>query len=100
MMSQALFDEAMRLEENGQGERALAAWRELATSSPTRNVFLRLAGCAKQLGIIDEAEGAFTSALELDDRSAPALAGLGILAIDRGDYQGAEDYLRRACTVV
>jgi tetratricopeptide (TPR) repeat protein len=98
-MSQTLFTEADRLEEDGQAEHALAAWRELAASSPTRNVFLRLGGCAKDLGRIDEAERAFTRALEIDDRSWLALAELGILAIDRRDYEAAEGYLKRACAV-
>jgi tetratricopeptide (TPR) repeat protein len=98
-MSQELFDEAIRLEENGQGGSALAAWRQLAISDPTRNVFLRLASCAKDLGLIDEAEHAFTRALEIDSSSALAMAGLGSLAIDRRDYEAAEGYLRTACDV-
>ena len=99
VMSQELFDEADRIEENGEGERALAAWRELAASHPTRNVFLRLANCAKELGRTDEAEQAFKRAVEIDDHAASALAGLGILAIDRRDYEAAEGYLREACKV-
>jgi tetratricopeptide (TPR) repeat protein len=70
-MSQELYDEAHRLEEDGQVERALAAWRELAVFDPTRNVFFRLGRCAKELGLIDEAEQAFKRVLEIDDRSAP-----------------------------
>ena len=66
-MSQEQFDEADRMEEAGQGERALAAWRDLATSSPTRNAFLRLANCAEKLGLSAEAEQAFNEALKIDD---------------------------------
>jgi len=98
-MSQELFDEAIRLEENGEEVGALSVWRELAISNPTRNVFLRLASCAKGLGLIDEAERAFVRALEIDNRSAPALLGLGILAINRRDYEAAEGYLKRARAV-
>lgn len=98
-MSQELFDEAIRLEENDEKADALAVWRELAASSPTRNVFLRLASCAKGLGLIDEAERAFIRALEIDNRLAPALLGLGILAIHRRDYEAAEGYLKRARAV-
>jgi tetratricopeptide (TPR) repeat protein len=99
VMSQELFDEADRLEEGGQTERALAVWKVLAASGPTRNVFLRLAGCAQKLGLIDDAHAAFTKALEIDDHSARALAGLGLLAIDSQNYGAAEDYLKRACAV-
>jgi Tfp pilus assembly protein PilF len=98
-MSQELFAEAIRLEEDGQGERALAAWRELAVSNPTRNVFLRLGGCAKDLGLADEAERAFIKVLEIDDQSAVAMSQLGLLAIHRRDYEAAERYLNRACAV-
>ncbi len=58
-MSQELFDEADRLEEDGQRERALIVWRQLAETHPTRNVFLRLASITKELGLIDDAEHAF-----------------------------------------
>ena len=98
-MSQERFDEAVRLEEDGQEDSALAVWRELAISNPTRNVFLRLAGCSKKPGLKDEAESAFTSALKIDGRSTPALNGLGLLAIGRGDFEAAEGYLERSCTV-
>lgn len=98
-MSQELFDEADRLEDDGQTERALAVWKLLAASSPTRNVFLRLARCANELGLIDDARAAFIRALEIDDRSAPALVGLGLLANHSQNYEAAEDYLKRACAV-
>jgi putative YjhG/YagF family dehydratase len=98
-MAQARFAEAVRLEDEGQPDRALAVWRELAISHPTRNAFLRLASCAKDLRLTDEAEIAFTSALKIDGRSSPALAGLGLLAIDRRDFAAAEGYLQRACAV-
>jgi tetratricopeptide (TPR) repeat protein len=92
-----LFDKAIHLEEEGQLECALEVWRELASSSPTRNVFLRYGGAAKELGLLDEAEGAFRHAVEIGDRSAIALLELGIIALDRRDYDTAEGYLRRAC---
>ena len=98
-VSQELFDEADRIEEAGAGERAFALWRDLASSSPTRNVFLRLAGCAKDLGLFDDAERAFARALEIDECSVRALTGLGTLAIHRRDYEVAAGYLRRACAV-
>jgi protein O-GlcNAc transferase len=96
-VSQDLFDKALHLEEEGQLERALEVWRELASSSATRNVFLRYGGAAKELGLLDEAKEAFKRALEIDDRSAPALTQLGIIALGRHDYNTAEGYLRRAC---
>ncbi|MEI9976981.1 MAG: tetratricopeptide repeat protein [Ignavibacteriota bacterium] len=96
-VSEELFREADRLEDEGQTERALAKWRELAISNPTGNVFLRLAGCAKDLGRIDEAQVAFKRVLDIDDRSPLALTELGIIALDRHDYDTAEACLRRAC---
>lgn len=96
-MSQELFDEAIRLEEEGQNERALSIWRQLAGTHPSRNVFLRLAHLTTELGLIDDAESAFKHALEIDNRSAVALLGLGHLAIDRRDFKAAETYLRKSC---
>lgn len=98
-MSQELFDEAVRLEEDGQNERALAVWRQIVETTPTRNAYLRLAGCAKELGLVDDVERAFQRALEIDGRSEIALRSLGILAVDRCDYLAAVDYLRRACEI-
>jgi protein O-GlcNAc transferase len=96
---QEQFNEADRLEDEGQKERALALWQKLAETDPTRNVFLRLANITKELGLIDDAEVAFKHALEVDNRSAMALKGLGILALHRRDYQSAESYLKRACEI-
>src|SRR5260370_17699229 len=96
---QELFDEADRLEEQGQQDRALIAWRQLAETHPTRDVFLRIASITKDLGLIDDAEHAFKQALEIDDRSAGALMGLGALAINRRNYETAESYLKRACEI-
>jgi len=98
-MSQQRFDEAIRLEESGQSERALVIWRELATSTPTRNAYLRLAGCANKLGLTEQAQGAFERALGIDPRSVRALAGLGILAIERRDHAEAQQHLRQACAL-
>jgi Flp pilus assembly protein TadD len=98
-VSQDLFDEAVRLEEEGQYEPALAVWQQLAESSPTRNVFLRLGSITKDLGHLGDAERAFKRALEIDGRSANALMSLGSLAIDQRNYEKAVDFLRRACEI-
>ena len=98
-MSQESFDEAARLEEMGQLEGALTLWRQLAEIEPTRNVLLRLANITTELGLSRETQSAFERALRIDDRSALALRGLGRLAIDRGDYEAAEKYLKRACEI-
>lgn len=98
-MSQDLFDEAVRLEEEGEYEHALAVWQQLAETSPTRNVFLRLGSIAKDLGLLGDAERAFKQALEIDGRSTNALMSLGSLAIDQRNYETAVDYLRRACEI-
>jgi protein O-GlcNAc transferase len=98
-VSQELFDEAVRLEEAGQKERALVIWRSLAELTPTCNAFLRLGSVARQLGLIDEAERAFKRALEIDGRSALALQVLGTMALGRQDYSAAIDYLKRSCEI-
>jgi len=98
-VSQDLFDKAVRLEEEGQYEHALAVWRRLAETSPTRNVFLRLGSITENLGLLDEAGRAFKRALEIDGRSADALVALGSLAIDQRNYKTAVEYLRRACEI-
>ena len=98
-MSQELFDEAIRLEDEGQHERALGVWRQLAETNPTRNVFLRLAHLTQNLGLKADAESAFQRALSIDNRSAPALKGLGILAIHQMNYEAAEGYLRKCCEI-
>jgi tetratricopeptide (TPR) repeat protein len=73
MLPQEQFDEAVRLEEEGQQERALGMWRQLARDHPTRNVFLRLARITHELGLVEDAETAFKEAFRIDDRSALAL---------------------------
>jgi tetratricopeptide (TPR) repeat protein len=98
-MSQELFDEADRLEEIGEDQRALDLWRRIAETSPTRNAFLRLARLAQALGLVDDAVDAFKHALEIDNRSAPALMSLGVIEINRGNYEAAESYLRTACDI-
>ncbi len=98
-VSQELFDEAVRLEEEGQNERALVIWRQLVGMEPTRNAFLRLGRITKELGLIEEAEHAFKRALEIDPRSALALKSLGILAMDRFDYEAAAGYLKHSCEI-
>jgi len=60
---------------------------------------LRLASCAKDLGFVDDAAQAYKRALEIDERSALALAGLGSLAIHSGHCEAAESYLKRACAL-
>jgi tetratricopeptide (TPR) repeat protein len=96
IVSQELFHHALHLEEDGHLEAALGVWRELAASTPTRNVFIRLGGAAKELGRIEEAQQAFAEALEIDPQSSMALVQLGIIAIHQCEYETAEKYLRRA----
>jgi len=95
-VSQELFDEADRLEDEGQNEQALGIWRQLSEIEPTRNVFLRLGRLARELGLADEAEKAFQRAIKSDPRSWLALTSLGSLAIRRGEYSAAVNYLRLA----
>jgi tetratricopeptide (TPR) repeat protein len=45
---------------------------------------------------VDEAQQAFTRAVEIKPRSPLALTYLGMLAMDRGDYESAKGYLERS----
>jgi tetratricopeptide (TPR) repeat protein len=98
-VSQELFDTAARLEEDGQDVRALAIYRQISETTQTQHLFLRMGACAKNLGLVDEAEHAFECALEINARSYLALWSLGILALKRRAYQTAVDYLKRACEI-
>jgi len=99
MSPQELFGEAIRLENEGQRELALDVFRQLTETSPTRNVFLRLASLSMDLGLPDDAVRAFERALEIDGRCGVALMELGILAIRRRDFELAETHLKRACEI-
>jgi tetratricopeptide (TPR) repeat protein len=96
---QELFEQADRLEEEGERQRALNAWRQIPEAHPTRNAFLRLGSITKRLGLVEDSESAFQRALEIDGHSAVALTQLGILAIDSRRYDAAETYLKRARAV-
>jgi tetratricopeptide (TPR) repeat protein len=98
-MSQELFDEAVRLENEGLNQQALEVWRRLAETNPTHNGFLRLARLTQELGLSAEAETAFKRALEIKPNSILALGPLGILAIQRAEWETAVNYLRRACAI-
>ena len=91
-----LFDRAEQLEESGDVSGAISSWRELAKIHPDASVFCRLARLAKKLGEMDEAEGAFRRAIQIDATLGPAYVGLASMAIDAGDYQQAEDLLTTA----
>ena len=55
------YAEANQLEEQGDYYAALRAWRELAEHHPDPNILCRLAGAAREVGDIDEAEAACRS---------------------------------------
>lgn len=96
-MSQERFSEAIRLEEAGDLQGALAIYRQLAADGPrTRNLFLRIGRLAQELELTSEAEQAFHQALEIDGRCAVALQALGTLALDQSEYDRAAAYLQRA----
>jgi superkiller protein 3 len=99
MSPEEQFNEAVRLEAEGQTEAALVMWRELSKIHPARNGFLRLARITRKLGLLDEAQRAFEQALQIDPGSGLALKGLGVLAIGRRDFVAAADYLQRACAI-
>jgi type IV pilus assembly protein PilF len=53
------------------------------------------ATCAQDRGDTAGAERQFRDALQRNPRFAPALLRMARLSVDKGDYQGARDYLAR-----
>lgn len=96
MSPEELFDEAERLEDSGDERGALQVWRELSQVSPESAALCRLAWLANELGEEDEAKRSLQGALALDDRLAAAYQGLGSMAIDKGAFEDAERFLRKA----
>lgn len=96
MSPEELFEEADRLEDSGDERGALHVWRELSRMHPDASRLCRHAWLANELGEKNEAERAFQMAIELDAGLAPAYQGLGSMAIDRGGFREAVQFLSKA----
>jgi tetratricopeptide (TPR) repeat protein len=97
-----LEDEAKKNEESGDLESALCLWKELATKNNDPLLFCDYGRVAEKLGLWDEAENAFATALRTDQRFPLALEGMGSLWFTRTDkadedsYQAAKEWFQRA----
>ncbi|RMH37858.1 MAG: hypothetical protein D6689_20630 [Deltaproteobacteria bacterium] len=101
----ALFNAGLAHEQRREWDRAIARYRELAESPAARAAdaidgALRLAAVLAELERWGEATAALERLLARDDLSdgarIEALARLGYVLIESGDYPGAEDVLRSA----
>jgi tetratricopeptide (TPR) repeat protein len=97
--SEELFEEAERLEEEGEQVPALQKWRDLAATYPDPNALCRLALLARELSENDEAERALRRAIELDPKLGVAYLALCSMAIHRRDYEEAECLVRQALRI-
>lgn len=93
-----LFQRAESLEDQGELYAALECWRLLARLKADSGVWCRLAQAAMELGLVDEAESAFRSALKLDETVAPAYVGLATLRMEKVDLASAERLFHKALT--
>jgi len=84
-----LIDKADRLEETGDLTEALHYWRLAVDREADPVALCRLANIAMELGIEEEAERAFVSAIELSPNFPNAHNMLGLLYHERGDLEGA-----------
>lgn len=58
--------------------------------------FLALGDANRERGVLDEAERLYRRALRLSEDPSDAMAALGLLALARGDLEGARSWLERA----
>src|ERR1035438_2760350 len=87
-----LENEAKKTEESGDLESALRLWKELATKRKDSVLFCDYGRVAEKLGLWDEAENAFATALRMDQQFPPALESMGSLWFTRTDKSDAESF--------
>jgi tetratricopeptide (TPR) repeat protein len=86
--------------QQGQLEKALERLRELITTEPTLAEAYHQQGLALHaLERYDEAEAAYEAALARNPYHFAAVAGLGHIRAERGDYSGALDFYKRALKI-
>ncbi len=90
------FEYAEALENKGEYEKAIREWRLLASDQSDPEVLSRLGKAAKHLGLMDEAEKAFRTAIQLDKECITAHVNLGIILSGQHLYADAESHLRSA----
>ena len=82
--------------EPGCNGRSLILRRPSSLAPLSERYVIADANQADLLGARDRAERLFARAADLDPGSADAIAGLGVVAFQNGDRQGAQEYLARA----
>ena len=91
-----LTDKAEMLEESGALSEALEAWREALRHHATPYLLYRLGSLALQCGEWSEAEESLLSTVEIARDFAAPHVRLGILYIERGHYEKAQAFLKKA----
>jgi len=94
-----LTEKAEQLEEAGLAREALACWREALKHFTTPYLLYRLGELAMELEEWTEAESALLQAVNLAPDFVGPYNALGILSLEQGDYQAAQDYLRRGLSL-
>lgn len=88
---------AVRLEDAGRSDEAVAAYRDLAAAHPgAALVWTNLGNAEMRRGRVTEAEEAFRRALEADPESADAMNNLAWLLFEQRRFGEAEPLARRA----
>lgn len=90
------FEAAEKLENRGEYGAALNEWRTLASDHPNSDIYCRLGRLADEMGLVDEAEQAFRSAIQQDDQCAAAHASLALILLGKRKFEAAEKHLRKA----
>lgn len=97
-VADAIWREGVLRSNAGEHARASEAYERALAASPLNMTYLlSAANNALVEGRLDQAQALFTRALAtIDPRSSDAFAGLGLVALHRGDRRSALDYAARA----
>lgn len=94
-----LTDRAEALEDTGSTTEALEAWRKALEHYTTPYLLYRFGRLAGQMMQLREAERTLLSAIGLAPGFPAPYTALGILYLERGDYESAEALLKRGLEV-
>ncbi len=99
-LAEATWNLGRYLDRAGDRAGALAAYQQAATLSPIAAKYLISAAFEERAaGDLNAAQRYFEHAVDADPSSADAIAGEGLLALDRGDRAAALRYERRAAAL-
>jgi tetratricopeptide (TPR) repeat protein len=94
-----LWKRASRLEDEGDIRGALELWREISQRYPDSGVLCRLAGAARDLGELEEAEESLLKAVEFDSGLRLPYIMLCLIANKQGRWEDAELRARQALRI-